>query len=63
MIKTKADDIMPDSFIKNRDSSITINMTFILPIATLMLDGFIRYEYDQASTLEYIMNLLSNVGN
>jgi hypothetical protein len=49
-------DYLSDSFIQHRDfNNITINLTSVLPITTLMLDGSIRYEYDQSQTLEYIM--------
>lgn len=55
-------DYLSDSFIQNRDfKNISINLTSVLPITTLMLDGSIRYEYDQIQALEYIMNLLGGM--
>lgn len=55
-------DYLSDSFIQNMDiNNIAINLSSVLPIATLMLDGSIRYEYNQVQTLEYIMNLLGGM--
>lgn len=55
-------DYLSDIFIQYGDfNNITINLTSVLPIASLMLDGSIRYEYNQDQTLEYIMNLLGGM--
>lgn len=55
-------DFLSESFIQYKESSkITINLTTVLPIATLMLDGSIRYDYNQGQTLDYIMNLLGGM--
>lgn len=52
-------DYLSNSFIQNTEfNKIIIDLTTVLPIATLMLDGSIRYEYNQDQTLDYIMNLL-----
>ncbi|QSX04679.1 hypothetical protein JYG23_08145 [Sedimentibacter sp. zth1] len=43
------------------NNSVVLNINLVLPIISLILDGSIRYDYDESETLNYLMILLGGM--